>query len=444
MKKNIVEQTQVKDNSRTSIVYIAVIVALALTLSLLAAAFLLTYADRNKSEARLQDYYFQAMSELGESVDAVELGLSKLTVSLSRRAAGQTLDELTTHSGQAVCALSRLPIECEQTYSAVKLLNQIADFASSYQSALYRGGDTDGFVKSAASFRRAADRLQEKVRAMAARAESAGKIDCGMLDLKGLPQPSGDDVQDLQPDEPEMIYDGPFSDSRLPVCFKGLENLKEITESQAVEKFERLLSVHGAGVIGKSSNPAAYEIEAPSGAYAALSVNGGMVLELSVPDNSSGTVNLTEEDAYSHAAEYSAKLGYGDLVPVWYLAQGAQAYINMAPQKDGAILYTDLVKVKISLSDGSLLGLEATGFCRNHIDREIRPVISESRAAALSGIDYDSVRLCVIPDGETEAVCYEVHGYADGMEFFVYLDAVNGEKIKALKVIESGGGRLTA
>ena len=88
--------------------------------------------------------------------------------------------------------------------------------------------------------------------------------------------------------------------------------------------------------------------------------------------------------------------------------------------------------------------MPATAYCRNHIDREINAVISERAAAERSGIDYDSVRLCVIPDGETEAVCYEVHGHYDGMEFFVYVDSVTGETVKVLKVVDSGGGRLTA
>ena len=253
----------------------------------------------------------------------------------------------------------------------------------------------------------------------------------------------GDDRQEVTPDYPEMIYDGPFSDGKLPTSFKSLENMEEVTEEEALYRFGQLLNVSGAKIIGHSSEPDAYEIEAGD-AYGSVSVKGGMFLSLSIADRTGDEVNLDEEDAYIHAEEYAAKLGYGDLTPVWYLKSGSVAYINMTPTVGDTILYTDLVKVKISLTDGTLLGLEATGYCRNHIERDISAVISERTAAELSGIDYDSVRLCVIPDKETEAVCYEVHGTFDEMEFYVYVDAVTGERVKALKVVNSYGGRLTA
>ncbi|MCI9031479.1 MAG: hypothetical protein HFK09_03025 [Clostridia bacterium] len=422
-------------------VCVSIIIGLCVAFALMTTAYLLTDMRAADNKARLNDYYFEALNELSDEVDETVLNLSKLTLSLSKGSTAAELNALSRHSAGAACALSRLPIDCEKTYSAMKLLNQIIDFAASYGFSLARGMKTDGFVESAMAFRKAAETLQQRVDEMMRRSVEKGEIDCSDFspEIAGL----GNETQHETPDYPEMIYDGPFSDSRLPVSFKGLENLPEIDEEEAVNKAESLLLKHGAVIVGKSSSPEAYEIECGD-SFVALSVRGGMVLELIVPGDGNGGKNLSEDDVYTHAAEYAAKLGYGDLYPVWYHASGSVGYVNMAPKEGDAILYTDLVKVKISLDDGTLLGLEATGYCRNHIKRIIEPKISEATAAKLSGIDYDFVRLCVIPDGETEATCFEVHGMKEDMEFYVYVDAVSGEKIKAMKVVTSDGGRLTA
>ncbi len=431
----------VRKKSGARMIYIGIIVGLAVMLAAMTAAFVARDFGKNSAEARLNDYYFESVSELSDSVDEVVLNLSKLSLNMSRATTSETLNELSTYASEGASALSRLPIDGARTYPAMKLLNQIVDFAAAYNSAVGRGYDTDGYVKSAAKFRRAAETLQQRVDEMEEISRRNGRITSDFFSPSNMAV--GDDRQEVTPDYPEMIYDGPFSDGKLPTSFKSLENMEEVTEEEALYRFGQLLNVSGAKIIGHSSEPDAYEIEAGD-AYGSVSVKGGMFLSLSIADRTGDEVNLDEEDAYMHAEEYAAKLGYGDLTPVWYLKSGSVAYINMTPTVGDTILYTDLVKVKISLTDGTLLGLEATGYCRNHIERDISAVISERTAAELSGIDYDSVRLCVIPDKETEAVCYEVHGTFDEMEFYVYVDAVTGERVKALKVVNSYGGRLTA
>lgn len=428
---------------RTALIAIGIAVTALLAAAVVTLSILLSMSvkDKNAANTRLKGYWFEALGELSDEVDETVLNLSKLTLSLSKGATESELTDLSKHSHCAANALARLPMDGQNTQSAMKLLNQITDYAASYSNALARGLDTEGYVKNAVQFKNAAEVLQARIDEMAVRSARSGEVI-----FEGFSPATdnfGSEVNEQEPDYPEMIYDGPFSDGRLPSDFKGLEAFEEISESEALYRFEQLLGVEGASVVGMSSEPAAYEIEG-GGKYAALSVKGGMFLEMSLPPENLGEENLTEEDAYVKAEEYAAKLGYGDLTPVWYYSENSVAFVNMTPTADGAILYTDLVKVKLSLTDGTLLGIEATGYCRNHIDRAIEPKISESTAAKLSGIDYDSVRLCVIPDRETEAVCYEVHGYKEDMEFYLYVDAVTGEKVKAMKVVGSGGGKLTA
>ena len=418
-------------------------IAVTAVLVVMSVLYAMRDGELKSSKQALNSYYYEAMSELSDEVDETVLNLSKLTLSLSRGAVSGEITALSKHSCCAACALSRLPIDGEMTYSTMKLLNQITDFADSYGNALARGLDTESYIQSAAKFKDAAEVLQKRIDECLSLSMQKGEIDFSPLAPSLGEIADGGDVNEVEPDYPEMIYDGPFSDGRLPSDFKGLESMEEISEDEALYRFKQLLNASDAEIVGMGTQPETYEISGDN-KYAALSVKGGMFLTLSIPMSVSGEETLGEEDAYMKAEEYAAKLGYGDLSPVWYYSEGGVAFINMTPMQDEAILYTDLVKVKISLSDGSLLGLEATGYCRNHMGRDIEPKISEATAAKLSGLDYDSVRLCVAPDRETEVVCYEVHVYSGGMEFYLYIDAVNGEKIKALKVVGNGGGKLTA
>jgi hypothetical protein len=45
--------------------------------------------------------------------------------------------------------------------------------------------------------------------------------------------------------------------------------------------------------------------------------------------------------------------------------------VNFAATQDGVILYPDLVKVSVSLSDGGIAGFEAEGYIMNHMTRSI-------------------------------------------------------------------------
>ena len=77
-------------------------------------------------------------------------------------------------------------------------------------------------------------------------------------------------------------------------------------------------------------------------------------------------VNLIREEASAKAADYAARLGYERLQPVWYNSENGVGFVNLAPVVHGVTYYTDLVKVKVALDDGEILGAEATGYCSGH------------------------------------------------------------------------------
>lgn len=145
------------------------------------------------------------------------------------------------------------------------------------------------------------------------------------------------------------------------------------------------------------------------------------------------------------AVEYMKNLGFSDLVAVWYNATDDVAVINLAPEVNGVIYYTDLVKVKTALPSGEIVGFECSGYCEKSKERTLSPAISEQAAMAKVSpkITVVSSRLCVIPVGEKEKFCYEFAGEYTGLDYFVYIDAVTGDEANILRVVDNEQGSMT-
>ena len=99
--------------------------------------------------------------------------------------------------------------------------------------------------------------------------------------------------------------------------------------------------------------------------------------------------------------------------------------------------------MQVSLADGTVVGLEAAGYLMNHVRREIAlPKLTEADALARIGgaLTPLGARLCVIPDNDAEALCYEVRATSGSDIFLAYIDAMTGVERRLMQVVESDGG----
>ena len=248
---------------------------------------------------------------------------------------------------------------------------------------------------------------------------------------------------------PEMIYDGPFSDGRKDEEYRYFEGAASVTLEEAKNIALAALPDFGAKTVtsaGKSEREPLYElmISGDKGeAYCSVSEHGGKIVNLTV-SRALGNVVLGEESAKACAVGVAERLGY-EVQPVWYLANGGVAYVNLAPVVDDVVLYTDLVKVKIALDNGDVLGVEAKNYCLNHCDRDVK--LTMNRAAIPQMLDSRlqvlSVRGALIPlENGSSHLCYEAACEYKGIEYFVYLDAATGETVKIMRTVDSEQGTL--
>ena len=131
----------------------------------------------------------------------------------------------------------------------------------------------------------------------------------------------------------------------------------------------------------------------------------------------------------------------------YYLKQEGVMTINYAYSQDGVVMYPDLIKVKVALDNGDILGVETTGYLNNHTTRDISNVkITKEQAKENlnKDLNIESEGLAVIPtEWQTEILCYEFKGKVDDTEFLVYINAENGREEDILVIKDTPNGILT-
>lgn len=423
------------------------IVALAVFAAGLAGGLLTYVWDSGNKKAQLESMYESRVYELSDSLNNMEVGLSKLLISTCDKQNHMTVLDLYRQAEISVSALSALPGMPFTYESAYKFLNQTADWCVGFMNVLSRGGDCSDYKSSTESLYITARLLSNEVKDYAERI-STGQLNLLKMNSEHPPVERGEHMSHHSVEYPELIYDGPFSDNITPRKYHGLGE-QTYTAEQAADEVKKLLPELGIGDVtlcGTSGgDETAYELMAHGrhDAYLSVTKHGARVLNLEIM-RETGKRMLGEQSAKDCAEAIARRFGF-DVKPVWYSEFGDVAYVNLAPVADGAVLYTDLVKVKVALDNGDVLGLESSAYCMNHRSREIKTTISEQTAAASVSdkLKIESVRPAVIPmSGGSEALCYEVAGEYKGLGYFVYVDAHDGSQLRVLRVVDDGQGKL--
>jgi germination protein YpeB len=111
------------------------------------------------------------------------------------------------------------------------------------------------------------------------------------------------------------------------------------------------------------------------------------------------------------------------------------------------LIYPDLLKVKVALDNGEIVGFDAYQYIMSHRKRDIpKPKLTEAEARKkVSGrLNVERVKLAIIPlPGDKEQLCYEFKGKYNQSDYFVYINADTGYEENILKIIKDEDGTLT-
>ena len=157
--------------------------------------------------------------------------------------------------------------------------------------------------------------------------------------------------------------------------------------------------------------------------------------------------NIPEEEAVQKGKEYLANKGFGNMQETYYLKENGFITVNYAYNQNNVIVYPDLIKVKIALDDGEIIGLETTGYLNCHYERNIPTTkisIEDARTKLTNKAQITSEKLAIIPtEWKTEKFCYEFKGKIDDMNFIAYINAETGEEEDILIVTNTENGTFT-
>mgnify|MGYP000803802279 FL=1 len=160
-----------------------------------------------------------------------------------------------------------------------------------------------------------------------------------------------------------------------------------------------------------------------------------------------GVENIDDETANKIALEFLNSRGYTNMKRTYYLKEEGIMTINYAYVQNNVTMYPDLIKVKVALDNGDILGIETQGYLNSHTVRNIPKVkVSKEKAKEVLNkkLEIKSEGLAFIPtEYKTEILCWEFKGNVSGTDFLVYINAETGKEEDILTIVNTPNGTLT-
>ena len=424
---------------------------------LLAIALVAVSLWASRQRARAQSYrtaveavYAQAYGELTDDLYQLENTLSKLLAVSSPAQYVLLLDEVWRLSGSAVSNMSHLPVSHVDTAQLNQFIVRLGDYAHALTKKAVRGGIITGEDTAAIA------KLRDSCASLAAEHEqklSAGEIPSGDEDVyfvesEETQYKDGEDIARF----PTLIYDGPFSESSEKLQPRGLTG-PQVDQAGAEQTAERIagLDMTFSGM-SEGQIPAydfSFSDEKGNWAEASVTRQGGMLLYYmsSAAGNAEGRPDEETGKRYRDIAlEKLGELGYGEMQSAYAQYYGGVAVINFAPVQDGAILYSDLVKVWVDRETQRVCGIDARNYLFSHRPREIgQAAVSREDAEGMlaPSLQVQSHAMALIPvTPETEVLCHEFKCTLGEDSYIIYINAANGQEEQIFKIIDSQDGQL--
>ncbi len=439
-----------------------------LTLSLIALALVSVggiyyYRQAGGLKTELNNNYNRAFHNMADFLSDIDVTLKKAMLAQDAGQMSSLSSKLYMQAESAKACLSELPAEGEPFNDTSKFLSQVGDYASYLsQKMIGNEGVSEEEYENLKKLSSYAEAVSEEFQNLEGdvytgevsvenlssfsfplKVQAAGKtFESGMKQLEALPQ-----------EYPALIYDGPFSDHLETTRPKMLEDETPVSRLAAEDTVREFLGEERARAV-EYTDDGEGKIETylfageKNGRSISMEVTkkGGFALwMLDSRDVKEERLNVSQ--AMAAGETFLLKHGYPSMKSSYYEVDDHIATINYAYAQDGITMYPDLIKLKIALDNGEVLGFESEGYLMCHKTREIpEDVIGESAAREKVGehLEVNTVNMAYIPlDSGREVFCYELKGKLGKNNFLIYINAQTGKEEKILMLLESERGILT-
>lgn len=407
----------------------------------------------------VQDGYNRSLYDFVANVNNVENEIAKLKITGNSTYTMTTLASVFAKANSAKSNLDILPFSADNIANVSKFLTQVSDFSYSLMRNVINGEDI-------ANYKQQIDTIYNKISDLSNVTEDIyNDLNNKNIEWDEL-EKIGDERIKTSGAEEELsttnkigktfteyegiIYDGAFSNHILtlePAYLTGefltqeqvqdiLKNIFNIENINFIEEQDgRLpLFVYDLKLVGEDIVKTIY-----------VTKQDGRIYQM-VSDRNVENENLNINQAIQLATEYINTLGIYDIKDTYYLKSENIATISFAATQDNVIIYSDLIKVKVALDNGEILGFEANGYIYNHRKRDLKATknIEEAKAILYEDLKIENERLCIIPtDAKDEVLVYEFKGTVEDKQFLVYINANNLREEKIYILLDTPGGTVT-
>lgn len=424
----------------------------------------LLYKEKNESTIATENNYNFAFYQVVDYMKDVENYLAKSMISSSSEHGAETLMHVWREANLALSYLTQLPISSNELANTEKFLNQVSDYSFSLASKSIEGEDLNQeeldnlkeLYDYAANLSDILEQLLDDMgKGRISWKELTKDVDTTFAQqVDNLSVTSFSNIDENFGEYEGLIYDGAYSEHMESSEKKGLVG-EEVTEEQAKEKAisfigkDRLEKIELNSLV-ENGDIVVYDFTA--------TLKDGNILTISIAKKGNHIViannnreikeeKISQEEANEIGKKFLNSLGIPNMEPTYYLKQSGAVTINYAYTQDNVTIYTDLIKLKVALDNGEILGIETSGYLNNHTERNIeKPNITmeEAKATLNSKLEITSSGLAIIPtEWKTEIYCYEFKGKINDTDFLVYINAKTGKEENILVIIETPNGILT-
>lgn len=425
--------------------------------------------EKNRYSTFLNNQYHRMFYDMTGSVQSITADLSKLMVSDHKRRNMVLFSSIWQNAYNAQEKMSQLPIKHGETARLEKFLNQLGDYTfamakiSIEDKAL--GQKEIDILERMHNYSLELSQDLQDIHAKALK----GNIWQRQLNRRGK------DLQDANKEQdpiqtkfqrfeerlieyPEMIYDGPFSEHVIQGMKPRLQGEK-ITEAEARKKVVEFV---GGGKVDKVESSADGRGRIDTYSFEVIPENKGegkdnpVYIDISqrrgypvwiLNNREVKKTNISSKQAIKHASKFLEEKGFKNMEPTYNLRYDGATLVVYAYKQDDVLMYPDLIKVKVAMDNGEIVGFDATPFLTTNYKRDIKPPGLSPEEARAKISDRAQVegepQLCIIPtDSFGEIYCYEFKASYKGDKFLIYINADTGEEEKILQIIENERGTL--
>lgn len=422
------------------------------------------YAKQKEYKQVSENNYNMAFYELVDYVQNVETYLAKSLISSTSEHGAETLTNLWREANLAQSYLARLPIESQELENTEKFLNQVSDYSYSLsRKNIYHEALTDEDLKNLKDLHSYSVELQNTLNQLSEDLNT-GRFSWKELTNKGtiafaqqvdnISKESFSNLEENFHEYSGLIYDGAFSEHLTNHEKRGLTG-EEIDEEKAkliAEEFVGKENIKENKNLGFSENATVpvYDFsitnQENNTIQISISKKGGHVVYMNTNREVNAEV-ISQEEADKKGKEFLEAKGFKNMKETYYLKQEGIVTINYAYTQENVVMYPDLIKVKVALDDGEILGIETTGYLNNHTQRDVSNIKiakEEAKKTLNKELQIESEGLAIIPtEWQSEILCYEFKGKVEDREFLVYINAENGREEDILIITNTPNGTLT-